>query len=135
MLNLPDLLILPLEEQAKGHRLTPDVFDRWKPAAVVIDSAQKFTQTPTEAVTLCEDVKETAITKRCPFIIISQVNKEEEFAGLNSFQHAADSLMIFRLADQLITPDGRKIFLRPIRKIPRRRNPSEFFSRRKIASA
>jgi hypothetical protein len=51
------------------------------------------------------------------------VNKEEEFAGLNAFQHAADALMMFTLADQLIAPDGRTIFPPPDPDNPENNEP------------
>lgn len=108
--NMADMLILPLEEQAKGYRLTNAVFQRWDPSAVVIDSCSKYADSdPNEAVRIAESVKETAVLRRCPFIIICQVTKGDEFAGLNSLKHAVDTLAIFTTADILSDKDGRDI--------------------------
>jgi DNA repair protein RadA/Sms len=109
--NMDDMLILPLEEQVKGHKITPATFQRWDPSAVVVDSLSKYASEggAEEAVRICESVKETAVLRRCPFIVICQVTKDEEFAGLNAVKHAVDTLLIFRTADILSGPDGRDV--------------------------
>ena len=105
--NLADILILPLEEQVAGHKLTRETFERWNPSALAIDSLQKCSDSDDDAVKLCEDLKEISVIKRCPVFVVSQVNKEDEFAGSNKAQHAVDALVIFSLADELMTADGR----------------------------
>jgi DNA repair protein RadA/Sms len=109
--NMSDILILPLEEQAKGYKLTNAVMQRWDPSAVVLDSVSRMASDDgaQEAVRICEDVKHIAVLKRCPFIVICQVNKSEEFSGLNALKHAVDVLMVFTTADILSDKDGRDI--------------------------
>ena len=108
---MSDILILPLEEQAKGYKLTNSVMQRWEPSAVVLDSVSRMASDDgaQEAVRICEDVKHIAVLKRCPFIVICQVNKSEEFSGLNALKHAVDVLMVFTTADILSDKDGRDI--------------------------
>ena len=109
--NMNDMLILPLEEQAKGYKLTNAVMQRWDPSAVVLDSVSRMASDDgaQEAVRICEDVKHIAVLRRCPFIVICQVNKGEEFSGLNALKHAVDTLILFTTADILSDKDGRDI--------------------------
>ena len=106
--NLDQMLILPLEAQHAGYKITPETFERWKPGAYVIDSVQTFSDSDNDSVKLCEDLKEITLKHRCPGIIISQVNKEEEFSGLNGLKHAVDALMLFTLTDVIIDERGRE---------------------------
>jgi predicted ATP-dependent serine protease len=108
--NLADMLILTLEDQSNGYKITRDVFDRWKPAAFVLDSIQKYARSDAEQLELAGDLKEVAVKYRCPVFIVSQVNKDEEFSGSNGLQHEVDTLVIFSLADELVTRSGKKIY-------------------------
>ena len=105
--NLEQMLILPLEAQYAGYKVTRELFERWKPRAWVLDSLQKYSESDQDAVKMCEDMKEITVKYRCPSIIISQVNKEEEFSGLQGQMHAVDTLISFTLAESIQAPNGR----------------------------
>jgi AAA domain len=108
--NLDDMLILSLESQSQGYKINREVFARWKPGIFVLDSIQKYARSDAEQIELAADLKEVSTEHKCPVIIISQVNKEEEFAGSNGLQHEVDALVIFSTAESLVTPSGREIF-------------------------
>ena len=108
--NLDRMLILPLEAQEGGYKLTPEVFERWQIGGYVIDSLQAYSETENDSCDLLLDLKAATVKYRCPGVVISQVNKEEEFAGLNSLQHAVDALMLFTLVDVIDGPDGEEFY-------------------------
>jgi len=106
--NLDKMLILPLEAQEAGYKLTPETFEQWKIGGYVIDSLQTYSQGDSEAKELLIALKETTVKYRCPGIVISQVNKDEEFSGENGLKHAVDALMLFTLTDVLVDERGRE---------------------------
>ncbi len=104
--NLEDLLILPIEAQSRGHGLTPEMLEYYDPSLVIIDSAQKYSDSQDEAVRIAETVKTTAVVRRCPFVIICQVTKDLEFEGSNKLKHACDTLLMGSTEDELDTRSG-----------------------------
>jgi DNA repair protein RadA/Sms len=76
------------------------VFASRKPAAIVVDSLPKLVPDHDQAVEFCERFKPYTIEMKAPAIIIDQVNKEGDFAGLMKLQHAVDTLLIFYKVDE-----------------------------------
>jgi len=64
-----------------------------QPAAMVLDSLQGLTEDINEQVTICKMLKGVASKARIPMIIISQINKDNDMAGLMALQHAGDTLI------------------------------------------
>ena len=72
-----------------------------RPSAIILDSLQGFANEDLElSVQLCVTLKKFAVTLQAPVIISSQVNKDEDFAGLNKLQHAVDELVTFRVDEE-----------------------------------
>lgn len=69
----------------------PSVIEKRRPKAVIIDSLQGFTTDALMQSEICKSMKPLADRFRCPTIIISQVNKGEDFAGFMSLQHDVDA--------------------------------------------
>lgn len=74
-----------------------EIFQRRKPAAVIVDSLQGLTSELEQSVDYCKAFKEYSVALNAPFIVISQVNKDEDLAGLMSLQHAVDTTMLFTI--------------------------------------
>lgn len=72
-----------------------EVFQKRKPAAVIVDSLPGLTSDLSQAVAMCKAFKEYAVVMGFPFIIIDHANKEETLAGLMALQHEVDTTMLF----------------------------------------
>ena len=68
---------------------------RHKPAAIVVDSLQGLIG-PNEqmGVELLTNMKKWSVTLEAPSIIVSHVNKDGDYAGLMTYQHAVDVLLV-----------------------------------------
>ncbi len=66
-----------------------------QPCAVVLDSLQGMIG-PNEqmGVELLSNLKKYAVTLNAPIIVVSHVNKSDDFAGLMTYQHAVDTLLL-----------------------------------------
>lgn len=64
-----------------------------KPRAAVFDSHTAFISDPEEGVDFCEALKGYAIALSCPMIVLCQVTKSDDFAGLKKLQHVVDTLI------------------------------------------
>jgi DNA repair protein RadA/Sms len=61
---------------------------------VVLDSLSKFASTAEEQIELAGNLKLLSTTMRCPFVLISHINKDEDYAGFESLQHEVDVCML-----------------------------------------
>jgi DNA repair protein RadA/Sms len=60
----------------------------------IIDSLQGFVGDDNEAQgAVCKICKDHAMKLKAPFVIISHINKDGDFAGLEKLQHAVDTLL------------------------------------------
>lgn len=64
-----------------------------KPGALMLDSLQGLTDNPEEQVAICKMLKGVASKSGIPTIIISQINKDNDLAGLMKLQHAGDTII------------------------------------------
>jgi DNA repair protein RadA/Sms len=64
-----------------------------KPAAIVLDSLQGLTEDVNQQVVICKMLKGVASKAKIPVIIISQINKDNDLAGLMALQHAGDTII------------------------------------------
>lgn len=77
----------------------PNVMSARRPAMMVLDSIQKWSDNPEEQCKICESLKVMAVTLRCPIVVISQVTKADDFAGLNKLKHTVDALLMLTIAN------------------------------------
>lgn len=87
--------VVPLGVQAD----LVSVLRKRKPRAMVIDSLQKWSDDLEEQVRICEALKPLAVELECPILIISQLTKDDDFAGLRKLQHAVDCTILFNVFD------------------------------------
>jgi DNA repair protein RadA/Sms len=74
-----------------------------KLAGVVVDSTSAFAQDPEHAVTLAKAFKAMAILHAVPTLLVNQITKDGEQAGLMKFQHTGDiSLFLRKLKDETV---------------------------------
>jgi DNA repair protein RadA/Sms len=70
----------------------------YNPCLIVLDSVTKWSgEDMNEAVTICQRLKDYTVRIKAPTIVINQVTKGGEHAGLNKMQHAVDSTMMFEV--------------------------------------
>lgn len=71
---------------------------RFNPCFIILDSVTKWSgEDPELAVTICYRLKDYCVSLRAPAIVINQVTKDGDHAGLNKMQHAVDMCCIFEL--------------------------------------
>jgi DNA repair protein RadA/Sms len=78
-----------------------------KPDFVILDSLQGLVGIgpahDEDALALCKTLKKHAVEFNAPAIIIDHVNKDEEFAGRMTLQHAVDTLVLFYIDEETDT--------------------------------
>ncbi len=71
---------------------------RYNPCLVILDSVTKWSgEDMNLAVTICQRLKDYTVRLNAPSIIVNQVTKDGEHAGLNKMQHAVDATMLFEV--------------------------------------
>lgn len=71
---------------------------RYKPCLIILDSITKWSgEDMNVAVTICERLKDYTVKLNAPSIIVNQVTKGGEHAGLNKLQHSVDATMLFEV--------------------------------------
>jgi len=71
---------------------------RYHPCLIILDSVTKWSgENMNEAVIICQRLKDYTVRLNAPTIVINQVNKGGEHAGLNKMQHAVDATMLFEV--------------------------------------
>jgi DNA repair protein RadA/Sms len=84
-----------------------EIIEKYKPPLVVVDSINGLVGKDLEQqVSVCESLKVLAGQYATPHVVISQVNKNEDFAGLKKLQHVVDALVTI-----IIRPDDKKRIL------------------------
>lgn len=90
----------------------------YKPCLVVLDSVTKWSgEDMNEAVVICQRLKDYTVRIKAPSIVINQVTKGGEHAGLNKMQHAVDSTMMFEVWGESPS-DPRRLHVRKNRNGP-----------------
>jgi DNA repair protein RadA/Sms len=75
-----------------------DMLMRYKPCLIVLDSVTKWSgDDPAAAVTICNRLKDYSVALKAPSIVVNQVTKSGDHAGLNKMLHAVDMCCIFEL--------------------------------------
>lgn len=72
------------------------ILQRYKPGGVILDSIQALAgeENLEGHITVCRVLKTFADMYECPSMVISQVTKDGDYAGLNKLQHAVDGLFM-----------------------------------------
>jgi len=93
-LHLSQLNRIRIFSVSSSHNLF-SILQTRSPGIVVVDSIQKLAPNPEEAVIISEYFKSYAAQKKCPFLLIGTVNKEEDPSGLMKLQHVVDITSTF----------------------------------------
>lgn len=84
-----------------------DYFEKYKPSLIIIDSLTMLCAENLDLqVKVAEDIKKATLELRCPSLLVNQVNKQEDHAGLMKLQHAVDALFMLDKDDF----DGERLF-------------------------
>lgn len=90
----------------------------FKPCFVVLDSITKWVGEDMElAVSIAYQLKEISVSLKAPVIIINQVNKDGDHAGLKKLEHAVDWSGMFDILEGEVDAEGNPI---PKKDSPRR---------------
>lgn len=90
----------------------------YKPCLIVLDSVTKWAgEDAHEAVIICQRLKDYAVKIKSPCIVINQVTKGGDHAGLNKMQHAVDATMMFEVWGEN-PEDPRRLHVRKNRNGP-----------------
>jgi predicted ATP-dependent serine protease len=83
-----------------------DLLLRFNPCFIVLDSVTKWAgEDMNVAVTICHRLKDYCVRLNSPAIVINQVTKGGDHAGLNKMQHAVDMTAMF----DILIDDGEEI--------------------------
>ncbi len=102
-------------KMTKGERDLGPIFAHYKPQLIVVDSLPALCPDLGNAVEFAKRLKSHVEELGVPAILVNHINKEEEFAGLESLQHYVDATLIF-------TVDVDEI--RELRSVKNRNAPS-----------
>jgi DNA repair protein RadA/Sms len=95
-LNLKNTRNIRMVPAMGGYANVGEILHKRKPKFVVLDSLQGLCGDDDGAqLAVLDIVKKHAVDLRCPIIVISQVTKDGELAGLNKLQHHVDTTMTF----------------------------------------
>lgn len=74
------------------------LLNHYKPCLVVLDSVTNWVgEDLREAVLVCKRLKQWTVRLNAPSLIVNQVTKGGDHAGLNQLQHAVDTTLIFEV--------------------------------------
>lgn len=91
---------------------------RYKPCLTILDSVTKWSgEDMTEAVIICQRLKDYTVRLNAPTIVINQVTKSGDHSGLNKMQHAVDATMLFEILGDN-PEDPRRLHVRKNRNGP-----------------
>ncbi len=86
-----------------------DLLLRYNPCFIVLDSVTKWAGEDNNlAVIICQRLKDYCVKLNCPALVINQVTKSGDHAGLNKMQHAVDWTGMFDIEldeGEVLTPE------------------------------
>lgn len=75
-----------------------DLLMTYVPCFIVLDSVTKWSgEDANLAVTICQRLKDYTVSLKAPAVVVNQVTKEGDHAGLNKMLHAVDACLMFEL--------------------------------------
>ena len=90
----------------------------YKPCLTILDSVTKWSgEDMNEAVTICQRFKDYTVRLNAPTIVINQVTKSGDHAGLNKMKHAVDATAMFEILGDGPT-DTRRLHIEKNRNGP-----------------
>lgn len=66
----------------------------FKPCAIILDSLTKLTEDPQLMCVILDRMKAYAVELMAPCLIVNQINKDGDHAGLQKLQHAVDAVFM-----------------------------------------
>jgi DNA repair protein RadA/Sms len=94
-LKVPDTNRIRIIPAMTGTVSVGDVLHRYQFGAVILDSLQGLVGDDSDAsMSVCGICKEHAMRMKAPMMIVSHINKEGDYAGLEKIQHAVDTLLM-----------------------------------------
>jgi DNA repair protein RadA/Sms len=106
-----------------------DLLRHYKPCFTILDSLTKWVgEDLVLAVVVAQRLKDYAVLLNHPIIIINQVNKGGDHAGLEKLQHAVDTTMMFDILEGELDEEGKllppKLSPRQLHSIKNRFGPA-----------
>lgn len=92
-IQIPNIRMIRVVK-AMGGLKSPlgDLIMRYKPCLMILDSLTKLTgDDPNLAIRVCEALKTYTVELKAPSLIVNQINKDGDHAGLMKIQHAVDA--------------------------------------------
>ena len=78
-----------------------EMFEQYKPCLIIVDSLTMLCQENLDLqVSVAMDIKRGTMDLKSPSLLVNQVNKQEDQAGLMKLQHAVDCLIMLDKDDQ-----------------------------------
>ncbi len=93
-----------------GETPLDSVVKRYRPAGVIVDSLQGFSEELSVQLSLCSQFRQLSKDTRIPHIIITRVNKDGDLAGLQDLQHEVDICVLIQK-----TPKDNVVLVREVR--------------------
>jgi DNA repair protein RadA/Sms len=100
-IQIPNIRMIRVVK-AMGGLKSPlgDLIMRYKPCLMILDSLTKLTgDDPNLAIRVCEALKTYTVELRAPSLIVNQINKDGDHAGLMKIQHAVDATFFLEKDD------------------------------------
>ncbi len=109
-LGIDDHDRLSFKEAIGGNVDVLGVMYERRPAGVIIDSIDGLVGRDPEAeMALLDIIKKACVSLRCPALIISQVNKAEDYSGFQAKKHHVDVLMTLEQDTEIRSENGEPI--------------------------
>lgn len=100
-----------------------DLLIHYKPCLAILDSITKWAgEDMAAAVVIAQRIKDYAVKLECPCIIVNQVTKDGDHAGLKQLEHAVDMAAMFDTLLDAIDESGNVV---PAKLAPRRLTTSK----------
>jgi len=94
---------------------------RYPSSLIILDSITKWVgEDLAAAVTVCQNLKDFCVRLNAPAIVVNQVTKGGDHAGLNKMQHAVDATIMFDVLEDEEDEDGNPL--------PKELSPRRFMS-------
>jgi DNA repair protein RadA/Sms len=100
-IQIPNIRMIRVVK-AMGGLKSPlgDLILRYKPCLMILDSLTKLTgDDPNLAIRVCEALKTYTVELKAPSLIVNQINKDGDHAGLMKIQHSVDATFFLEKDD------------------------------------
>lgn len=95
-----------------------DLLVHYKPCLTILDSITKWAgEDMSLAVVIAQRIKDYAVKLECPCVIVNQVTKDGDHAGLKQLEHAVDMAAMFDILSDVVDENGDPV---PPKLSPRR---------------